>query len=139
MLCPKNTPGERCSCDTTTRSAPLMTNVPFSVRLGDLYHGYFFRDEKTGKRGNSTPFTRRSDQLIGLLQSRLPNNRIEYLWNNVSKIGCGGTDFGKSCRKPTSSSDPRRTISCSLSSSIFIALKYFVKLLFYCTQALLCS
>ena len=31
--------------------------------LGDLYHGYFFRDEKTGKRGNSTPFTRRSDQL----------------------------------------------------------------------------
>lgn len=70
--------------------------------LGDLYHGYFFRDEKTEKRGNSTPFTRRSDQLIGLFQSRLPNNRIEYLWNNVSKIGCGGTDFGKSCRKPTS-------------------------------------
>ena len=27
--------------------------------------------------------------------------KIEYLWNNISKIGCGGTDFGKSCRKPT--------------------------------------
>lgn len=70
--------------------------------LGDLYHGYFFRDEETGKRGNSTPFTRRSDQLIDLLQSMLPDKRIEYLWNNVSKIGCGGTDFGKSCRQPTS-------------------------------------
>ena len=70
--------------------------------LGDLYHGYFFEKDKNGKRVNPTPFTRRSDHLIDLLQSRLPNNRIEYLWNNVSKIGCGGTDFGKSCRKPTS-------------------------------------
>lgn len=69
--------------------------------LGDLYHGYFYRDEETGKRGNSTPFTKRSDQLIDLLQTKLPNIKIEYLWNNVSKIGCGGTDFGKSCRKPT--------------------------------------
>ena len=25
------TTGERCNCETTTRSAPLMTNVPFSV------------------------------------------------------------------------------------------------------------
>lgn len=69
--------------------------------LGDLYHGYFFSYEEIGKRGISTPFTRRSDQLIDLLRSRMPNMKIEYLWNNISKIGCGGTDFGKSCRKPT--------------------------------------
>ena len=69
--------------------------------LGDLYHGYFFSYEENGKRGISTPFTRRSDQLIDLLRSRMPNMKIEYLWNNISKIGCGGTDFGKSCRKPT--------------------------------------
>ena len=31
VLCPKNTPGERCNCDTTTRSAPFITNVPRSV------------------------------------------------------------------------------------------------------------
>ena len=30
----KYTPGERISCDTTTRSAPLITNVPFSVICG---------------------------------------------------------------------------------------------------------
>ncbi len=30
-LCPKNTPGERCNCDTITRSAPLITKVPLSV------------------------------------------------------------------------------------------------------------
>ena len=28
------TPGERTSCDTTTRSVPLITNVPFSVIMG---------------------------------------------------------------------------------------------------------
>jgi hypothetical protein len=28
--CSKNTPGERCSCETITRSVPLMTNEPVS-------------------------------------------------------------------------------------------------------------
>ena len=28
------TPGERTSCDTTTRSVPLMMNVPLSVIIG---------------------------------------------------------------------------------------------------------
>ena len=30
----KNTPGERCICETMTRSVPLMTNVPFIVISG---------------------------------------------------------------------------------------------------------
>ena len=30
----KKTPGERWSCETMTRSVPLMMNVPFSVRSG---------------------------------------------------------------------------------------------------------
>ena len=30
----KYTPGERTSCDTTTRSVPLMTKVPLSVMSG---------------------------------------------------------------------------------------------------------
>jgi len=30
----KSTPGDRCSCDTITRSVPLMTKVPFSVIRG---------------------------------------------------------------------------------------------------------
>src|SRR5699024_10941121 len=29
--CPKNTPGDRCNCETTTRSAPLTTKVPLGV------------------------------------------------------------------------------------------------------------
>lgn len=70
--------------------------------LGDLYHRYFFEKDDYGKRGNSTPFTRRSDQLIDLLRTKLPNLKIEYLWNNVSKIGRGGKDFGQCCGKPTS-------------------------------------
>lgn len=69
--------------------------------IGDLYHGYFFEKNENGNRLNTTPFTRRADQLIDILRTKMPNINIEYLWNNVSKIGCGGTDFGKSCRKPT--------------------------------------
>ena len=34
VLCPKNTPGERCNCETTTRSAPFITKVPLSVIYG---------------------------------------------------------------------------------------------------------
>ena len=30
----KNTPGERCSWETMTRSVPLITNVPCSVMSG---------------------------------------------------------------------------------------------------------
>ena len=30
----KYTPGERTSCDTTTRSVPLMMNVPLRVMIG---------------------------------------------------------------------------------------------------------
>ena len=32
--CSKNTPGERCSCETITRSVPLMTKEPLSVMSG---------------------------------------------------------------------------------------------------------
>jgi hypothetical protein len=31
----KNTPGERCSCETMTRSVPLMMKVPLSVMSGN--------------------------------------------------------------------------------------------------------
>jgi hypothetical protein len=31
---PNTTPGDRWSCETTTRSAPLITNVPSGVRMG---------------------------------------------------------------------------------------------------------
>lgn len=32
--CSKNTPGERCSCETMTRSVPLMTKEPVVVMSG---------------------------------------------------------------------------------------------------------
>lgn len=65
--------------------------------LGDIYHGYCYED--TGVR--KTIFTRRQNQLMQQLRERLGGRRIEAIWNNVSKIGCGGVGFGKSCRKPT--------------------------------------
>ena len=69
--------------------------------LGDLYHGFFFEKDKNGKKYNQTVFSKRTDSLIDMIRARIPSKNIEYIWNNVSKIGCGGKDFGKSCRKPT--------------------------------------
>lgn len=63
----------------------------------DIYHAYCYEANGVGK----TAFTRRKDQLIQQLKERIGNQKIEAIWNNVSKIGCGGTDFGRSCRKPT--------------------------------------
>ena len=34
LSCSKNTPGERCSCETITRSVPLMMKEPLSVIRG---------------------------------------------------------------------------------------------------------
>ena len=65
--------------------------------LGDIYHAYCY--ENNGVR--KAVFTRRQNQLIQQLRDRLGNQNVHAVWNNVSKIGCGGTDFGKSCRKPT--------------------------------------
>ncbi len=112
-----NAPKERIGCPHGTynfkiaSSADIVTeimgkhDVPEHLEvygLGDLYHSYCFeRDEKTGKKVNQTIFSRRVDEFINTLKERIPSKSIEYLWNNVSKIGCGGTDFGKSCRKPT--------------------------------------
>ena len=65
--------------------------------LGDIYHAYCYEDNGVGK----TIFTRRQKQLIQQLSERLGNRKVEAVWNNVSKIGCGGKDFGNSCGKPT--------------------------------------
>lgn len=69
--------------------------------LGDIYHSYFFPDEETGKKYGQTIFSKRADRLVDILREKIPSKKIEYLWNNVSKIGCGGKAFGRSCRKPT--------------------------------------
>lgn len=65
--------------------------------LGDIYHSYCYEDTRVRK----TIFTRRQNQLIQQLRERLGNRSVEAIWNNVSKIGCGGVEFGKSCRRPT--------------------------------------
>lgn len=65
--------------------------------LGDIYHSYCYEDTRVRK----TIFTRRQNQLMQQLRERLGNRSVEAIWNNVSKIGCGGADFGKSCRRPT--------------------------------------
>lgn len=69
--------------------------------LCDIYHSYFFKDEETGKKYNQTVFSKRADSLIDMIRARIPSMNVEYIWNNVSKIGCGGKNFGRSCRKPT--------------------------------------
>jgi len=45
MLSSNTTPGERCSCDTITRSAPLITKVPSGVRIGSSTEIDFLLDD----------------------------------------------------------------------------------------------
>ena len=65
--------------------------------MGDIYHAYCYENNGVGK----TIFTRRCNQLVNILRERMGDAAVEAVWNNVSKIGCGGTDFGRCCRKPT--------------------------------------
>jgi hypothetical protein len=65
--------------------------------LGDIYHAYCY--EENGVR--KSIFTRRQRELMQRLSQRLGNRKVEAVWNNVSKIGCGGKAFGNSCGKPT--------------------------------------
>lgn len=74
-----------------------LDNEPEIYGIGDIYHSYCYEDNGVGK----TIFTRRMKQLIHQLGNRFGDRKIEAVWNNVSKIGCGGTDFGKCCRTPT--------------------------------------
>ena len=46
-----------------------------------------------------TPFTVRKDIFMERLKSRLPHKKIEHLWNNLNKIGCGAPGVGKGAKK----------------------------------------
>ncbi|MDE7376498.1 MAG: hypothetical protein K2N16_06590 [Muribaculaceae bacterium] len=107
-----NDTGERSQCPYGTYNFNLSTSddVLNEIRgkhvdgedeiygLGDIYHAYCYEDSGVGK----TVFTRRQNELLQQLRERLGDCTVEAVWNNVSKIGCGGKDFGRSCRKPTS-------------------------------------
>src|SRR5688572_458908 len=61
--CSKNTPGERCNCDTITRSVPLITNEPVVVMSGNspIYTSCSFISLTTGLVGDSlSRITRRT-------------------------------------------------------------------------------
>lgn len=63
----------------------------------DIYHSYCYENNGVGK----TPFTRKQSLLMDMLRGRMEDKSIQCVWNNISKIGCGGKDFGNSCAKPT--------------------------------------
>lgn len=58
----------------------------------DIYNSYFH--EKAEKQ---SLFSRRVDSLIDMLRAKVPSMNIEYLWNNLYKIGRGRAGQGK-CR-----------------------------------------
>lgn len=71
--------------------------------LTDLYIEYLYgRNEKTGERelDGKTPFTLWGYNFIDTLQARLGTKRVEFVWNNLSKIGDGAKGRGKCCAFP---------------------------------------
>ena len=61
--------------------------------LTDIYADYCYYDSAVAKR----QFTRRMNQFIAALQQRVGEKRVGYVWNNLFKIGRGGTEFGGCC------------------------------------------
>lgn len=64
--------------------------------ITDIYTSYCYHDTSVAK----APFTRRMKQFASDLQKRLGTTRMEYLWNNLYKIGRGGARHGKCCGQP---------------------------------------
>ncbi len=65
--------------------------------IQEIYNAYFnFPDEKEVKKN---AFIRRGpEKFISQLQAVMPGKKIEYLWNNICKIGVGTPDgSGKCC------------------------------------------
>lgn len=61
----------------------------------DIYCGYHYY----GSPETVTPFTQKKNQFVEQLKSKLNGKRVEELWNNVNKIGCGAPGVGKSTDK----------------------------------------
>ena len=66
--CSKNTPGERCSCDTMTRSVPLMMKEPVVVMSGisPMYTSCSFTSLVVGLGASLSMMTRRTLARSGL-------------------------------------------------------------------------
>ena len=83
MVSSKTTPGERCSCDTITRSAPLMMKVPRGVSTGRSPRYTSFSMMSFGRRSSpmSSHTTSRSVALSGAayVMSRSMHSSMSYL------------------------------------------------------------
>ena len=70
--------------------------------LTDIYIDYLYRREEDGPnkgeriRTGKTPFTKWNYNFIDALQVRLGSKRVEFVWNNLFKIGKG--NIGSSAR-----------------------------------------
>ena len=70
--------------------------------LTDIYIDYLYRREEDGPnkgeriRKGKTPFTKWNYDFIDALQARLGTKRVEFVWNNLFKIGKG--NIGSSAR-----------------------------------------
>ena len=66
--CSKNTPGERCSCETITRSVPLMTKEPVVVMSGisPMYTSCSFTSLMVGLAASLSRIVRRTLARSGL-------------------------------------------------------------------------
>ena len=73
--------------------------------LTDIYINYLYsRDENTGKRitVGKSPFTKWCYSFVDKLQARYPDKKVEFVWNNLFKIGNTNIMSGHSRSKSNS-------------------------------------
>ena len=73
-----------------------ISGIPDEIHgIGDIYGDYCYHDTSVRK----TQFTQRKDQLLTQIRDRLPNLRIEEVWNNLFKMGMSKSDHaGSACK-----------------------------------------
>lgn len=73
--------------------------------IADIYNAKLYkgRDDNDGKRTNkhADPFIRGMHQFVRLLEDAFPDKSIEFVWNNLYKIGNGKPSSGKCCGRPS--------------------------------------
>lgn len=86
-----NNPGKKYFNFNLKDSTDVLAEIE---ALQEIYNAYFnFGDGKTSRFNQRGP-----ERFISKLQFAIPGKRIEYLWNNICKIGVGNPDgSGKCC------------------------------------------
>lgn len=103
---------------------PDESSMSESFGLTDIYIDYLYRRDDNNRyiRENKTPFTRWNYDLVETLRKYMPTQKIEFVWNNLFKIGKTDEQSGHAC-------GPSNSILRGIENDCFDVINEEVKIL----------